>query len=274
MKQAFWSQIIDADFAVPDGYDLNALTDELVSYLGETDPERRDNTAFLILANWIEKGLYTAEQLRALIATLMPNMRVGIGEVQTDSVLLRSFSTLVLSVVIYHDNTQPFLDEAEVRSLLDAAINYLLQEKDLRGYVTGIGWIHSCAHTADLLRFLARSRYLNTLDLERILNAITDKLTTPVEHIYTHGEDDRLAHTAVAVFRRELLALEFLHGWINNLVLRARQHEGPGFDPRVYGSRQNTRHFLRSVYIYLVQDPVMAVEVCKPTLLEALRSLS
>jgi len=98
----------------------------------------------------------------------------------------------MLSVVVARDNAAPFLEKSEFRELLIAAIEYLGAEQDVRGYDPRVGWMHSAAHTADLLKFLARSRYLDREDQTRLLEAITGKLRTAAI-VFAFGEDERLA---------------------------------------------------------------------------------
>jgi hypothetical protein len=103
------------------------------------------------------------------------NGAIGIGSTGDESVLLRSFSALDLSMLAAHDLDKPFLEPAAFRELLAAALDYLAREKDVRGFVPGSGWHHSTAHTADLLKFLARSPRLTPEDQSRILAGIGAK---------------------------------------------------------------------------------------------------
>ena len=45
-------------------------------------------------------------------------------------------------------------------------------ERDRRGYAADTGWVHATAHTADVLRFLARSPKLPVAGQARLLAAI------------------------------------------------------------------------------------------------------
>ena len=48
MDKAFWQSILDANGTVPSSHDLPALTEELLSYLGSTDPQLRDSFGWLL----------------------------------------------------------------------------------------------------------------------------------------------------------------------------------------------------------------------------------
>jgi hypothetical protein len=56
--------------------------------------------------------------------------------------------------------------------------HYLAAEQDIREYAADRGWMHSAAHTADLLKFLGRSRHLDVAGQARLLNAVAQKLAS------------------------------------------------------------------------------------------------
>lgn len=252
MDKTFWQGIINNDFALPGGHAIENLTDELLGYFGSTDPLLRDEFGYAILVNWMEKGFIGPEILRDMIPKMVANLRVGIGEQATDSIFLRSFSVLHLATLIAHDNEKPYLSMAEVRQVLEAGLDYFQAERDLRGMVGEKGWAHSVAHTGDLLKFLSRNVHLNAADVERILHAITAKLTTITPTVFAYGEDDRLAHVLDAILKRHLLSLETLTIWIEHLgestKTRLRMAEN-GTDG--YATSQNVRNFLRALYFQI-----------------------
>jgi len=49
MEKQFWKAIQDNECKIPDGHTVNSLTPELLSFLGSTDPELRDDLAYAIL---------------------------------------------------------------------------------------------------------------------------------------------------------------------------------------------------------------------------------
>ena len=61
MNKQFWLDIRNNEFAVPDGQDVFALTEELFVYLGSPDPDLRDSIAYEVFATWLDKGLYPPE---------------------------------------------------------------------------------------------------------------------------------------------------------------------------------------------------------------------
>ena len=121
MDREFWQAIIENDYVPPEGEDLAALSNELLSYLGAPDPELRDTFAYSILARWmLRDGVYSPTDLRAIMVAMMPNLGKDLGEQDTDSVFLRSYSVLILSLIVFRDNQIQFLDEPEVSAMCDA----------------------------------------------------------------------------------------------------------------------------------------------------------
>ncbi|GHO57388.1 DUF2785 domain-containing protein [Ktedonobacter robiniae] len=277
MENTFWQAIIDADYAVPEGQSASALLPELLAMLGSTDPVLRDEYCYPILAVWIERGLYTPAELRAMGRQMEDNLKVGITEPGSDAVFLRTFSALILECVIEYDQLQPFLEEQEVRAWLEASLQYLEQEQDLRGYVQVKGWAHSAAHTADLLMILAQNRYLGVADLERILNAIADKVRKRVAHVYLYGEDDRLAYAVRKALKRDLLEMPFLTAWLERLTASEGLSNWfqASFKETDVSASNNIREFVRSLYFQLkfAPEPPTITPELFPVLEETLRTL-
>jgi len=254
VDRGFLRFLVSADNALPQGQWVAELTPELLSWLGSVDDELRDEFAYPILATWIERGEYAPDELRAMARRMVDNLEAGLGENGTDSVFLRTFSALILMELVAFDNAHPFLDEDEALGLLDSALSYLRREKDLRGYVQGPGWAHAVAHTADLLMMLARNRYADAGELERLLDGIADKLLEPVDTVYLYQEDERLAYAALTVLRRGLVSRDFLTAWCSRFA-RPSGYDSwrPVYtDPGLPTARMNATSFLRSLYFQLL----------------------
>jgi hypothetical protein len=269
----FWRGIIAADYAVPEGESAVALLQELSALLGSTDPEVRDEFGYGIAARWIYfQRLLSPEELRELLAEWKANLRVGIGESGTESVLLRSFSALDLSILAALDNQEPYLEAQEFRELLDAALAYLADEQDVRGYVEGTGWHHSAAHTADLLKFLGRSRHLKGKDQARILDAIAAKMDAPSGIVYRYGEDERLARAVLSLLHREDLDPAGFERWLKKLGSSAEGLWEGALDNRHHATVQNTKNLLRSLYVLLSleKEPTEPIREARAQVLDTL----
>ena len=122
-------------------------------------------------------------------------------------------------MIIDQDNRQPFLESFEIQEWMKLGLAYFAAEQDFRGYVGTKGWAHAMAHVADLMTFLSRSRYMQTVDLQHILVNIADKLSQPTEYVYTYLEDERLAYSVMSILRRNLVDLPFLKTWDTSICV-------------------------------------------------------
>ena len=213
----FWRAIAKNHYAIPAGLEAFPLAKELSGYLGLPDAELRDDLAYSILAVWITRQkMFSTEELVTLLEEWQANLRAGVGETGTDSIFKRSFSALCLSALAERDLKDPFLGEGRFRTLLNAALTYLGDERDLRGFDAKKGWIHATAHTADLLAALADSSLLTKEESSAMLRAIAARLSTAPQ-VYTQGEQDRLAAAVVALIRRRDFETNSFDAWVSGI---------------------------------------------------------
>jgi hypothetical protein len=250
--KAFWLALAKG-CAVPPGETAFSLVSEAVSLLGSPDAVWRDDVGYgVVAACAYEKRLLKPEERRALAARLSSNLRRGIGETGTDSVLRRSFSALDLSVLAAIEIADPVLDEAGYRRLLDDALAYLGGERDLRGLEPRVGWIHATAHTADLLKFLARDWRFAPADQARLLDAAWSKMTAPGTPVFTHSEDERLAAALLSVAQRPDFDPAILDPWLARFsALENTVWEKAPPDLATLDASQNARNLLKSFFVVL-----------------------
>ncbi len=261
MEKKFWFDIRENKYAVPEGHSLAELTEELFSYIGSLDPELRDAISYETFANWLDQDKYTLEQIRPYIPRLAINLQHGLGERDTDTVFMRAFSILFLAEIIHHDNQDPFLEKDDVHSILAKGLSYMKEERDPRGYVPEKGWAHTLAHTADLFYVLAGNRFIARAELEQILNAITEKITEPIDWVYPHGEEDRLVQAVLGAVQRKLLDEFFYKQWLNSFIYsegRRRPWKGSFANQPVHNAYFNSRNFLRSLQLKVLEKQKLA----------------
>jgi hypothetical protein len=149
--------------------------------------------------------------LRALAAKWRADLaRPGVGDAD---VVARSFAALTLAAVVAWDAKQPFLADEAV-FLRAATLEYAAREHDVRGYDEHLGWVHATAHTADLLKFLARAPDLPREDQTLFLAVVDTKAALP-NATWTAGEDLRLARVAVSLVVREDFDRDAFEAWIS-----------------------------------------------------------
>jgi hypothetical protein len=250
---AFWRGIVESHYSVPPGESAAALMAELTGLLASPDPRLRDTYGYGIAAAWIYRDTkLSPAELTALTRELEGNLDRGLGSVGTDAVFRRSFSALDLSLLAALDLKKTFLDQAEFDRLLTAALAYLAGERDLRAYDETKGWIHATAHTADLLRFLARNEKLRAEDPQRIVDAVEAKLRA-ADVAFVHGEDERLASALASLAARPDASPTLFDPWLARLA-----EDGAGLwrneplvDPVEYRSVQNQENAFKNLHVIL-----------------------
>jgi hypothetical protein len=256
MDKDFWVSIAKNDFQIPEGYTLVNLTDILFSYLGSTDPELRDDIAYVIYANWLKREMYSREELKSDVEKLLANLDKGIGETESDTVFLRTFSILLLAEIVHNDNKKLILAKDQIKRILEKSFWYLEAENDPRGYIPVKGWAHALAHSADLMLVLARNRNIAAADLSKMLSGISTKIVHSTNHVYIHGEDERLASAIMEILRRHLVQTDQLASWTKSLIAPdGKDWKGAYMDEERNRAFQNTRNLLRSVYLELIAQP-------------------
>ena len=259
----FWQAIAKNDYNPPVGESASALWRPLSELLASPDPELRDEVGYSTFASWIyAKRLLSPDDLRGLIAQLSRNLKQDVGSTGTDAIFRRSFSALVLSVVAARDNAAPFLEEKEFRGLLQDALEYLDAEKDLRGCEPGKGWFHSAAHTADLLKFLGRSRYLQPADQAAITDGILRKLRNSAV-VFTFGEDERMARALLSLVARKDFDAQGFRQRLTNAKPSPPTAALP--DVAVLRGNQNVKNMLSKLEVLLLSQPADAGPQFKET---------
>jgi len=249
---AFWSALAKG-CEVPAGETAAGLVSEAVSLLGERDTRWRDDVGYGVVAACVyEKERLSPGERRALVARLSASLRTGLGETGGDEVLLRSFSALDLSILAAAELRSPALDDAGYRRLLDDALAYLRDERDLRGFEPGVGWVHATAHTADLLKFLARDRRLAPADQARLLDALWAKATAAGTPVFTHAENERMAAAVASLARREDHDASAFARWLERFPALEKDvwSKAPP-EAAALDAAQNARDLLASLYVLL-----------------------
>ncbi|MBP0027140.1 DUF2785 domain-containing protein [Roseofilum sp. Guam] len=222
MDAEFLKSIIENRFAIPDRHQVAELTPKLMANLGEVTWELRDRSYMTLSAwiwGWYDGTYYSDAELLELAEQAKRNIKIGLGEAESDRVFLRTYSILLLNDLTDFDRQHPYLDEPEIRDRMALYLEYLQQEQDLRGYVDAEkGWAHGIAHVADSLVVLGRNPYLNESDLIQLLDSISSKLRHPMPSVYLHSEEERLARAAVSICQRNQLTIAQINDWLRRSI--------------------------------------------------------
>lgn len=255
-------------YKVPVNLNVFDLAIEMMDHIGDVDPELRDNLIYSTLLNWATQDVFDTQQMRELLKISLDDNHLfwRIGEIGTDSVFTRSFSMLVIPLVMDMDRKNSFLSQEEVRMIKDKLLSYIKLEKDTRGYVENKGWAHAIAHTADAFEDLSQSTYMDSTYLIEILHAI-HKIISVNHYLYINGEDERMVTAAVSILNRDNIEDMDINYWIHSFSETRKTGRHPE-DDILY---KNIKCFLRSLYFRIVE--IKQLRRFTDTIVATLRSL-
>lgn len=234
------------DYQLREGEQLQEFVALMLQYIGDPQPELRDNLIYPTFHHWIAiENKFTDDELRSLLATLLDEQHLfhDIGSDGEPSVFTRTFSVLPVALILRRHCKQPFLEQADFLHVKESLLRYYKEEKDLRGFLTEGGWAHSAAHGADALDELVQcSESDEALQLE-VLAAISGMLHNG-KHIFNDQEDERIATIVFTMMTNHLLLQQKLVDWIHALAECQEWPRSRGKTIAVV----NTKNFLRSLY--------------------------
>ena len=248
-NKQFLRDLAENDCVLPSDVNSYEFALALLANLSSPDGELRDELSYMILASGIlDKRLLTQEQMTHLLETVIDENHLfyAIGEVNTDSVFMRSFSNLIVAAILYTDAKEAAFSQSTVQGVKQALLRYAKEEKDWRGYVDGKGWAHAMAHLADALDECAQHPTMMRQDRVDILQAIRRLAQLP-EPLY-HEEDVRLATATQHMIAGRQVDEDFLDNWLESCYVQR------GSDVSAWRSAANVKNFLRSLYFLLQWD--------------------
>lgn len=240
-------------------YNLNGdeqvrnYVDLMLKYIGDSDPELRDDLIYLTFVYWIEeKNYFTNEELISLLNKILSEEFAfyNIGSDNDDSVLRRSFSILLINPILCVHLDKDFLDENMILKTKNCLIRYFNEEKDWRGYDEKKGWLHALAHAADGMHILVNCKGITEEICKEIMVTI-ENLLCKGRYVFSAEEYERLMTIIYDdVICDNLLEEEYVCNWIEGLgrVL--------GIEDNItkFRARANVKNAMRSVYFRVIHN--------------------
>lgn len=225
------------------------LINSMVEHIGSPDSELRD---ILIYGTFCQltrdKQLDQQVLIEMLDLCLSDTMLFkGIGEIETDTVFTRSFTTLLIALILYRDNEEGFLSSHKVLEIKDKLIAYINLENDLRGFVAGKGWAHSVAHVADAFDELVKNEKITSNLYLEILNPLWDKVFVS-NAIYIHDEEERLLAPILEMLNTGLKH-EAIEDLLQNVHLKLEKQKSQLQEEDYWILYANCKKFLKSFYL-------------------------
>lgn len=237
------------DFQPSDQDVVSVIVPEMLNHIGSTNSTLRDDLINSAFCAWIPDHIHDPVQLRTILSTVLDAQHLfyRIGEQNTDSVFTRSFSVLLLPLLLSTHRSQPFLNTAEILEVKEKLLRYAQTEKDRRGFVANKGWAHASAHTADALDDLGQCAELSKTDLAEVLDVVRGMICV-TDTGYVYSEEERNITAVIAVLRRRLLSDQEITEWIQGFAKRV--HQVTAYPDKII-LRTNVKNFLQSLYFRL-----------------------
>ena len=274
---AQWIALAKGGFVLPEGRKAVDVLAEMNPLLASLDPVLRDEVAFSAAERWIVRDRQlSADDVRRVMKLWIANLDDGLGTTGDDRVFKRSFSALNLSLVATYDLIAPFMEAGEVQAFLDKMLDYFARESDLRGFDQTRGWMHTVAHTSDVLKYLARNPKLAPGSDVRLLTAIRTKIESNGA-VFAWGENDRMALALQSALRRHDADAGALDRWLAKWAEDYKKlwANGPHVDAKQFALVENGRQVLRGLYTALALEakPTPNGDAAKKAVLAALGNM-
>jgi hypothetical protein len=252
------------DYRLPVGLDEFEAVQLVMSSLSSPDGELRDHLGYTILVEWLYKKQFLGgNQLKDILKQAISDnmLYFKIGESETDSVFQRSFSSLLIALILIRDNQEQFLSKEDFIETLNRLVEYCKLEKDFRSFVKGKGWAHAPAHISDALDECVRSRYADLGECK----VLWESLLTLIEnapHVFDAEEDERIATPVIAMVELKKVSFIDLLQWMQKVNSHPLNHDLDD-DTEMYSKltkRVNFKHFLRCLYMRMKEKSLIGKE--------------
>ncbi|MFE8697566.1 DUF2785 domain-containing protein [Cytobacillus sp. FJAT-53684] len=230
------------------------IVGSMIEHIGSTDSKLRDQLIYSLFYQLIiESNQIEHELLKDLLdACLNEYLFKGIGENGTDTVFTRSFTTLLIALILGRDIEDNFLSQSMIYRIKDKLIHYINSEKDLRGYVADKGWAHSVAHVADTFDELVKNPKINKEFYREILHSLWNKIFIS-DSVYIHDEDERILIPILEMLNKglEVSEIEIL---IQNIPIELSVRREQIVDEKYLFLLFNCKTFLKSFHMKIYRN--------------------
>lgn len=242
-------RIRENQFELNKGERANDYISAMLNNIGEPDPELRDFLIYRTFYQWIlVKDYFSKEELLCILSVVLDQNHLfyNLGYEEDDSVFTRSFSVLVVALILAYHRKKPILCNKEFLEIKDNLIKYYSEEKDLRSFVDEKGWADAVSHGADALDELIACEECNEQICYEVLRVIKKKLLNE-KYIFYQEEDERITSVIMRIIDSKLLSIEFLKMWIEENVSEVASINS-------HLLQINMKNLTRSLYFRLVHS--------------------
>lgn len=239
-------------YTLSEGECRSQYVEVMLQYIGDTDPDLRDELIYSTFNEWIcEKEYFSDNDLLNMLNTLIDENHLfyHIGNDEDDSVFTRTFSILVVVLILIQHRKSAILDYDRFIEVKNAVIQYYMEERDLRGYIEQYGWAHGAAHGSDALDELVQCKESNDVILQEILESIKVVLYNE-KYLLCNEEDERIARVVYRMIKNQSIPDRLMNNWLEGLSQCCDSEKAR----KQYVARVNTKNFIRCLYFKLIHN--------------------
>ncbi len=248
MLQQLLETIQKNGYLLPQNIDLNRLSLRMLKHIGTLDSYLRDQLIYSTFSNLISCGYFHETQLEKLLMLTLEDQYLyyDINSNDNDSVFTRSFTTLLIALILCADNKTDFLSQETIVTVKEKLVDYMNKEMDLRGYVHPHGWAHSIAHAADTFDALIHNPKLPQQYYEELTHCLLNKIFV-YSIVYHFDEDERIITPLLSMISNGFSQTQLFE------IIRIKLNLLPQYQKRLpvndyYNLCTNIKTFLRSLY--------------------------
>ncbi|MDM5190294.1 DUF2785 domain-containing protein [Bacillus sp. DX4.1] len=245
-------------YAIDSAIDIDNLSSNMLQHIGASDGYLRDKLIYTTFWHLIANDHIAHMQLQQLLSQSVSKQYLfyKIHTDDTDAVFTRSFTTLLIALILNADTKHNFLAQSDILEVKDKLVLYMNQEHDFRGYVNDRGWAHSIAHVSDTFDELVKNPKLEASYYPEILQTLLAKVNVHTIY-YKYEEDERIVYPIVAMLQNGLDEKELitsLHSLVHQMQVQKTELSIVPYET-LYG---NVKSFLRSLFFRL-----RALSICE-----------
>ena len=149
------------------------VLDILLDHIGYPESYIRENVLEALAKLTCDMSVLSPDDYLHALNRSIPVLFKGIDDGENDDVFGRGFVSFVVAQILISDAKQGFLSDAEYKETFDKATEYMILEKDRRGYVYGgKGTVHAIAHGKSMLEALIKHPKFSQSYTNRILESV------------------------------------------------------------------------------------------------------
>lgn len=229
--------------------DYVQLAKKMLPYIGHVDSYVRDDIVYECLAH--VTGHLTSSEIQTLTKLYLSDEYLFYDMSNEDpySVTKRTFTLLQLVVVIYYHRKKHVLNESLLKDLVLKLVLYMEKEEILTGYDASVGWMHTLAHSADVIKQLFLVEELSVTMQEELLDMLVYKIQVN-HYAYIDDEDERVVSAIVSGLNEGVLDLDLVEGFVKKLASIEPQEDYKHY----FTIHGNVKTVLQSLYFNLYQQ--------------------